>query len=208
VPTQRFQPEPLPIADAATGWERQRRAASRNEEAILDAAAALVRDGRGTALDVREVAAAAGVGVGTVYRRFGDKAGLIAAVLGEPERALQDAVLSGPPPLGPGAPAADRLDAFLRALCDLTEANVDLLAASEGAAPGARYRVGAYAAWRLHVAVLLREIDEQLDAEWLSELLLAPLGAALYRHQRRERGMSAERIAANLAAVARRLADG
>jgi AcrR family transcriptional regulator len=50
------------------------------------------------------VAAEAGVGKGTLFRRFGDRAGLAVALLDERERDLQAAVLSGPPPLGPGAP--------------------------------------------------------------------------------------------------------
>ena len=51
-----------------------------------------------------QVAAAAGVGKGTLFRRFGDKSGLAAALLDARERVLQEAVLFGPPPLGPGAP--------------------------------------------------------------------------------------------------------
>lgn len=195
----------LPMAAGASGWERQRATASRNEQSILAATIEILRAAPDEDLDVRAVAAAAGVGVGTVYRRFGDKAGLIAAVLGEPERELQEAVLSGPPPLGPGAPAPERLEAFLLALCALTEEHMDVLAASEAAAQGARHRVGSYAAWRLHVAVLLRQTDQRLDADWLADLLLAPLAAALYRHQRRDHGMTAARIADNLVAAAQRV---
>lgn len=194
-------PEPPPPRQ----WEAQRASAARNQRAIEQAAAELFRTRGVDRVDVRDIAAAAGVGVGTVYRRFGDKARVIAAVIGEQERELQDALLSGPPPLGPGAPAPERLAAFLQALSALTEANLDVLAASEGSAPGARYRVGSYAAWRLHVSVLLAEIDPMLDAGWYADLLLAPLGAHLYRHQRRERGMTAEAIAGNAVEAAERL---
>jgi len=187
------------------GWRPQREAAARNERTIVDAATALFRERGVASVEVRDIAARAGVGVGTVYRRFGDKASLIAAVLGEQERELQDRLLSGPPPLGPGAPPAERLVAFLQALCALTEANADVLAASEGAAPGARYRVGAYQAWRLHVSMLLQAIDPALDAPWWAETLLAPLQASLYLQQRREQGFSAQRIAAGVVDAARRL---
>jgi AcrR family transcriptional regulator len=61
------------------------------------------------------VAREAGVGKGTVFRRFGDKAGLAAALLDERERELQEAMLSGPPPLGPGADDGARAEAFVRA---------------------------------------------------------------------------------------------
>ena len=50
-----------------------------------------------------EVAAAAGVGVGTLYRRFGDRSGLAYALIDERERAFQSAFIEGPSPLGPGA---------------------------------------------------------------------------------------------------------
>jgi hypothetical protein len=113
----------------------------------------------------------------------------------------------GPPPLGPGAPPLERLAAFLSALCDLTERNLDVLAASEGSAPGARYRVGAYHAWRLHLSVLLRAIDDELDIDWLADTLLAPLAAELYRHQRRDRAMSASRIRDNLLTAAATLTE-
>ncbi len=191
--------------EEANGWQPQRTAASRNQQAILGAAAQLVRERGVENVDVRQIASTAGVGVGTVYRRFGDKATVLATLIGEQERTLQDALLRGPPPLGPGAPALERLQAFLRALGELTEDNLELLHASESSAPGARYRIGAYRAWHQHTTILLRDIDPRLDAEWWADLLLAPLDAALYRHQRAERGLTAERIAENLLDAARRL---
>ncbi|HEX2284478.1 MAG TPA: helix-turn-helix domain-containing protein, partial [Mycobacterium sp.] len=84
-------------------WRPQREAAARNEAKVLDAARALLSSDAPD-VDMRVIAQAAGVGVGTLYRRFGDKAGLLAAVIGEDEHALQEAVLHGPPPLGPDAP--------------------------------------------------------------------------------------------------------
>lgn len=56
-----------------------RRDAARNRERILTAAAELFASkGLGTSLD--EIAAAAGIGIGTVYRRFPDKSQLIEAL--------------------------------------------------------------------------------------------------------------------------------
>lgn len=57
----------------------------------------------------------AGLGKGTVFRRFGTRAGIFLALLDEEEKLFQERVMSGPPPLGPGAPAAERLVAFGRA---------------------------------------------------------------------------------------------
>ncbi|MFY9864069.1 MAG: TetR/AcrR family transcriptional regulator, partial [Trebonia sp.] len=57
-------------------------------------------------------------GKGTVFRRFGTRAGIFAALLDDDERAFQEQVLAGPPPLGPGAPPLDRLIAYGRARID------------------------------------------------------------------------------------------
>jgi len=50
-----------------------------------------------------------------VFRRFGTRAGIFQALLDDEEREFQQAVLSGPPPLGPGAAPLDRLIAYGRA---------------------------------------------------------------------------------------------
>jgi AcrR family transcriptional regulator len=83
-------------------------AAARNEKKLLQTARSLLRSPDASKADMRDIAQAAGVGVGTLYRRFGDKAGLLAAVIGDDERVLQEAVLHGPAPLGPGAAADER----------------------------------------------------------------------------------------------------
>src|SRR5439155_13357007 len=57
----------------------------------------------------------AGLGKGTVFRRFGTRAGIFRALLDDAERAFQELVLTGPPPLGPGVPPLDRLVAYGRA---------------------------------------------------------------------------------------------
>lgn len=104
--------------------------------------------------------------------------------------------------MGPGAEPLDRLCAFLDALVALTDAHLALLATTEAAAPGARLRVGAYRAWHLHATTLVRALRPDADAEWLATLLLAPLDAELFRHQREELGRSADAIAGRLRAAA------
>ncbi|MFE9694186.1 TetR/AcrR family transcriptional regulator [Micromonospora sp. NPDC005806] len=58
---------------------RKRADARRNEQTLLDAAAAAFRDS-GVDAPVRDIAARAGVGVGTIYRHFPTRADLIVAV--------------------------------------------------------------------------------------------------------------------------------
>jgi AcrR family transcriptional regulator len=151
--------------------------ASRNEARILDAARRLVGERGARAVTIAQVATEAGVGNATVIRRFGDKAGLIAALLGGQERRLQEQIIRGRPPLGPGAPPLARIDAFLAALARLYASKLELVYASETASPGARYRIGAYRAWQQHLALLAREARPDLDAELVAHVLLAPLAA-------------------------------
>src|SRR5919206_2593 len=82
-------------------------------------------------LTMDAVACEARVGKGTIFRRFGDRDGLAGALLDADMRAFQDGFLHGPPPLGPGAPARERLEAFVVGLLRhlASHLNVPLLAA-------------------------------------------------------------------------------
>lgn len=79
-----------------TSPPKERAGAARNRAVVLDAAAALFRQHGVDAVSMDVVAAAAGVGKGTLFRRFGDKAGLAVALLDEQERKLQNAIMFGP----------------------------------------------------------------------------------------------------------------
>jgi AcrR family transcriptional regulator len=143
---------------------------------VLAAARRLFAERGVEAVTMEEVAQAAGVAKGTVFHRFGDRAGLALALLDDHERDLQERIVRGPPPLGPGAPPRDRLLAFLAALAELTFAHRDLLLEVERAS-GARYHTGAYRAWLQHTVLLLGD-DDGLRAH----MLLAPLAADLVWH--------------------------
>lgn len=158
----------------------ERADAARNRTRILAAAEALFAERGVDAVSMDDVAAAAGVGKGTLYRRFGDKAGLGVAILDARERHLQDAILRGPPPLGPGAPPADRLHAFVDAYLDYLGRNLELLVMCETAGPGARYRSGVYDGWQRHLTLLCDEIGFT-DPRIRAHLVLALLDADLHR---------------------------
>jgi AcrR family transcriptional regulator len=182
---------PFPIL----GSERRERAdAARNRQRILGAAERLYRRRGFEAVTMDEVAAAAGVGKGTIYRRFGDRASLALALLGRAEEDLQARILFGPPPLGPGAPPAERLVAFLDALLELVDRHLELHVVSETGDPGTQYGSAVYALYRRHVEVLIEQARSDLDAGFMADALLAPLGSGLIRHQRDRRGMSVARI--------------
>jgi AcrR family transcriptional regulator len=158
---------------------KERADAARNREKILAAAARLFQRHGVAGVSMDQIAAEAGVGKGTLFRRFGDKSGLAVALLGDRERDLQQAVITGPPPLGPDAPADTRLVAFVEAYARFLEANLDLVHLSETASPGARYRIGAYRFWHRHVTILLAKARPDLDADYLAHAILAPLAADL-----------------------------
>lgn len=184
---------------------KERADAARNRALVLAAAALLFREHGVAAVSMDQVAAAAGVGKGTLFRRFGDKAGLAVALLDEQERELQAAIISGPPPLGPGADPDARLVAFVTAYVDFLEANLDLVHMSETARPGARYEIGAYRLWHRHVTHLL-ELAGVADADYLGHALLAPLGAEQRMALRGE--VTPERVTAGLATLVRSMLTG
>jgi len=171
-------PEPAERADAAA-----------NRRRILAAAERLFAE-RGPDITMTDLARAAGVGRGTLYRRYPDVTAVAVALLDSHERDLQEAILTGPPPLGPGASPRQRLRAFYAAMVDLLERHLPLaLGAEQGAA---RFRVGAYGFWRSFVASLLH--DAGLDSDALADALLAPLAPEVYHYQRHDRGRPVSEI--------------
>src|SRR3712207_4625110 len=100
-----------------------------------------------------DIARAAGVGRATLYRRFPDPGSVAVALLDEHERQLQQELVSGAPPLGPGASPADRLAAFYPAMIRLLEQHLHLALGAERG--NARLETGAYGFWRVHVRSLL-----------------------------------------------------
>ncbi len=188
-------PELLPILGQPP---RERSDAARNRDAVLCAAQQLVaRDGV-AAVTMDAVAEAAGVGKGTVFRRFGSRAGLMARLLDESEAAWQAAVISGPPPLGPGAPPRERLLAFGRSRLVSNLEKSDLLLAATGDAPlasGAPQRsYAAYSFTATHVRYLLGEIGVRGDIALLATALLAPLEVPILLQQTTIEHMDVERI--------------
>ena len=151
------------------------------------------------------MAAAAGVGKGTVFRRFGDRAGLMRSLLNEHETVLQENVIRGEPPLGPGAPAVDRLVAFGRARFELLERHGLMIAAAETSERGdARYDEPVYVFYRSHIAMLLREAAPDCDVEYVTDALLGPLAATHFVYQRYASGMTFERVVAGYEWLVRR----
>lgn len=195
---------PLPVLHPGP---RLRADAARNRARLLEAAARLAAEHGAANLTMEAVAAAASVGKGTVSRRFGDRAGLLLALLDHHERRLQEAFLSGPPPLGPAADPVARLLAFGPAVMRHERAHLDMYLAADPA-PLRRFTVPPYRLRLTHVAVLLRQAGTAADAELTAHVLLASLDTALVDHLVTQRGFSLERLEAGWRdLVARAVAD-
>lgn len=182
----------LPIA----GARRERADAAANRVRILEAAVRVLaeRGAEGTSVDA--VACEAGVGKGTIFRRFGDRSGLFQALMDEHLRAFQDAFMFGPPPLGPGASAEDRLAAFLDGLLDLQDDQLELTLALERDRRGVP--IGGYLALSLHLESLIRELSAALDARVTAQLLLNALNVNVVRYLRRDAGVSLATLKASV----------
>ncbi|WP_067545372.1 TetR/AcrR family transcriptional regulator [Nocardia crassostreae] len=161
---------------------KERADAARNRRAILDATRTLLVENGAEALSMDRVAAAAGVGKGTIYHRFGSRANLLYALLAEPAEALMAAISEGPPPLGPGASAADRLVAFFDAMTLMMADNVELMAAYQAVPMPPHPRTAEFhGAWDTHITALLHKVRPEIDAEPVGRLLLSAVGSELSR---------------------------
>ena len=110
--------EPVERADAA-----------RNRRVLLATAREMLAEEGADKLTMDGLAERAGLGKGTVFRRFGTRAGIFRALLDDAERAFQELVLTGPPPLGPGARNLRMSAGYLR---------------KHGALPSARFETEAW----------------------------------------------------------------
>ncbi|MFE7515919.1 TetR/AcrR family transcriptional regulator [Streptomyces sp. NPDC057540] len=192
----------LQAADEQPVAPRRRADAERNRAQILAAAERLFAEIDPRSVTMDRIAKAAGVGRATLYRSFPDPSSVAVALLDEHERRLQGQLIYGPPPLGPGAPAGERLAAFYLAMLDLLERHLPLALGAETGP--ARFRTGAYGFWRVHVRTLLVDHGVE-DPDPLIDIALSPLSPELFQFQRHELGLPAERIGRSLTAFARQL---
>lgn len=185
----------------------ERSDAAANRALILQTAERLFAE-RGVAnVCMAEIAAAAGVGKGTLYRRFSSKGELCLSLMDRQMSEFQNETLTRFQEQAiHGLPYLERLAYFLEALVDFTEFHSPLLieVQRDGVVQG-DVRLNLPHFWQYTtVRALLRsagrngEVDEALDLDYLGEALLAPLHVDTFGFQRRVRGYSTQRIGAGL----------
>jgi polyketide synthase 12 len=166
--------------DLSWGAHRAERAdAARNRLHLLAVAREMLAEHGADKLTMDGLAERAGLGKGTVFRRFGTRAGIFQALLDDDETAFQQQVLSGPPPLGPGAEPLDRLIAYGRARVGFLMRNCEIArAALDGAQPvpaGAQTPLS-----QVHIRMLLGRLGlGALDLDLLAVQLTAALDGPL-----------------------------
>lgn len=196
--------------------ERHERAdAAANRALILHTAERLFRERGVENVCMAEIAEAAGVGKGTLYRRFANKGELCLALMDTQMSEFQNATLTLFNGLtAQGVPYLGQLAHFLRSLVEFTEIHSPLLVevGRAGMLPGGE-RLNLPHFWQyMTVSALLRsaertgELAPGLDLEYLGEALLAPLQVDYFRFQRYVRGYDTGRIAAGLQSLVGRLA--
>jgi len=181
----------------------ERADAARNRQRILAAAGRLFASCGPANVTMDDIAKAAGVGRGTLYRRYPDRAAIATALLDSHERELQAKLLAGDPPLGPGAPPVARLAAFYEAMVELLERHAHLVLGAETGR--SRFQTGAYGFWRAHMRALLADAEAPVP-DALTDILLAPLAPEVYLFQRTQRGLSPKQIATALRQLAQVIA--
>ncbi|MFI0238731.1 TetR/AcrR family transcriptional regulator [Streptomyces sp. NPDC016845] len=189
------EPALLEIGLAADDEPCLRADAARNRARLLEAAARLVAEHGPAGVTMEAVAAAAQVGKGTVFRRFGDRTGLLTALLDHTTKQLQADLMSGPPPLGPGAPADERLRAFGKAVLRWSVAQLELHLAAQPE-PARRIAHPSHRVLATHVTILLRELVPEADCALQAQALMGYLDPALIHYLTKRCDMPLERLEA------------
>lgn len=192
-----------PGRDLPVSVPQERGDAARNRALLLDAARRLINERGADEVTMEDIAAAAGVGKGTVFRRFGSRAGLMMVLLDEDERTNQQAFMFGPPPLGPDAQPLERLLAFGRARLKFAHTHHELLVAANRD-PQSRYGA-ATTVLHTHVRMLLHAAGSTGDLDAQTDALLALLEADYVEHRLTDRDQSLQGLGDAWETLARKL---
>jgi AcrR family transcriptional regulator len=190
----------LPVTDSGPP---ERGDAARNRTLLLEAARKLISERGADGVTTDDIAAAAGVGKGTLFRRFGSRAGLMIVLLDEDEKAEQQAFMFGPPPLGPGAPPLDRLLAYGRDRLKFVQAHHGLLS-DANRDPQMRFNAPMMLHHR-HIRVLLEDAGTAGDLDAQAFALLTLLDADYVHRELTERGQTLQTLGDAWESVARKL---
>lgn len=199
IPLQMMKAEP----------KRERRDAVENRKRILETAVSLFAEQGVHAVNMADVAKAAGVGKGTLYRRFANKGELCLALLDTQMRDFQNKTFAYmQQSAADSVPSLVQLTQFIDSLIYFTEDHAPLLCevqregmleeSSDADAQRPHIWQHMTVSGLLKTAVFNNEIPPTIDIDYTSDAILAPLKADIFRFQRTIRGFSLARISAGL----------
>ncbi|MEV0219049.1 TetR/AcrR family transcriptional regulator [Streptomyces sp. NPDC050704] len=172
--------------------------ARRNRDTVLTAAHTLFDRSGPEGVSMADVAAAAGVGKGTVFRRFKDRVGLMSAIFADRLQPLREAVEHGPSPLGPAAAPEERLPAVVLALLQAKLDHLGLCAeldagcGSIGPQSTDPFLADHYTWAHRALRESLVHLHGPAEADWTAHVLLASIRADLMQHLILRQGLTAE----------------
>ncbi|GGL27589.1 TetR/AcrR family transcriptional regulator [Nocardia jinanensis] len=143
--------------------------AERNRAAILTVAGRLICDEKRDNISMDDIAAATGVGKGTLFRRFTDREGLIRALVEDRTSRSWETVRA----LAADAaePVGDRILAVVAAVFDLTA--IELAPLMRALPDGCHSN--SWAPWRALLADLIAQVAPDADAEFLAMAIFASM---------------------------------
>lgn len=195
------------LSSSATA-PRKRADAVANRQRLLKSAETLFAQNEIADVSMSEIAKAAGVGKGTLYRCFSNKGQLCIALMDDELRDFQNAVFAQFQARH-GARGLDHLAYFLDAVVRFFDRHTQLMLEAEqfGVRLQTRSEINQNSihGWFHQTVTLLvqqaqREGDVSADSDpaYLADLILAPLNPILFHHQRQRVGLSLDDMSKNL----------
>jgi len=174
--------------------------ALKNRALILETASRLFAEKGVGAVTMSDIAEAAEIGKGTLYRHFENKLALCHTLLDEDQRSLQERSLQY---LRTHDDPLSNLSWFLAEVAHFVNRNAALLCV--GTHHGTILDHPAHWWWWQTIRGLLEQINPAGDLDYISDMLYLMLDVRTIFFQREQQGYSIERISANLVDTLRRL---
>ena len=175
--------------------------AVKNRELLLETAHRLFAERGVDAVTMSDVAEAAGVGKGTLYRHFANKVELCHVMIDQDQRDLQNRTLAR---LREGGDPQSDLEWFLREVVAFLSRN-EQIAFAEAALLMLDHP--AHLWWRQTIRGLLVRINNGFDVDYLADMFFVMLSPQTLHYQKTARGYSFEQIGDLLVDLLRRLTD-
>lgn len=206
------------VGATAVAPKVERADAAANRALILQTAEQLFAEKGVGNVCMADIAQAAKVGKGTLYRRFANKAELCLALMDTQLRDFQEAMLNRMRQMtSNNTPYLEQLDQFLDALIYFVEDHTPLLheVQSEGLLDGSEHSYQRPHFWQhMTISGLLQsaaqngELADDVDIPYTADVLLSSVHVSIFRFQREGRGFSLERISAGLRRIVAGLKSG